>query len=384
MLLIPQSAVTWLKKFFSGTLFDIVWKSLLLVGLAGVIYILIALGPFGAAVGGILLGTLISDEVRAIISDLWNRNFYTPAFALATLLVLATVSVPISSTSATASDVKTIDDNHPLTSESNIDEFESTGITNGSLVAPDMRLTVAEAYDDEDGLYGSPDYDPAFVYLGVQYNETIRRTLRFTIPSDYWYPSPQNIESVDGSTTAELRPTANGTKTVVTMRVDGPTDAVFPIPLAASAIYVTRDMGRSVTENLTGVQLPRTGSAEPWRYLEPNALAGSNSTVGIVVEDREYTMQYAPEGQEDRWLSIPSCDATIDGDAPVCTFQRTGDDSTVYILARESYDAETNPPPDIRYKFGSDTSVSVQSFLSGVETTVDNALAWVNGIIGGS
>lgn len=383
MLFIPTSVVTWFKQFFSGTLLDVIWKAILLVVLGGVIYVLVALGPFGAAVGGILLGTLISDEVRAIINDLWHRNFWTPGLAVATLVVLATVSVPVSTTPATASDVETIDDSHPLTADSHIDEFESAGITNGTLVAPDMRLTIAEAYDDEGGLYGSPDYDPAFVYLGVQYNETIRRTLRFHIPADYWYPSPQNIESVDGSTTAELRPTANGTKTVVTMRVDGQTDAVFPIPLAASAIYVTRDMGRSVTENLTGVQLPRTGSAEPWRYLDSNALAGSNSTVGIVVEDREYTLQYAPEGQSDRWLTIPSCDATIDGNAPVCTFTRTGDDETVYILARNSYDADTNPPPDIRYKFGSDVGVSLDSLLSGVETTVDNALAWVNGLVGG-
>lgn len=73
---VPSSAASWVRNLLAGSLGDVLWKLFVLALLSGIALLLIAgLGPFAAAVGGILLGALISDDVRALVANVWNRNW---------------------------------------------------------------------------------------------------------------------------------------------------------------------------------------------------------------------------------------------------------------------------------------------------------------------
>jgi len=75
---IPLVPETWQEKageFARGSLLDIVWKLFVVLLFAALSALLLAAGPYGAAVGGILLGTLLSDEVRKSVADIWYRRW---------------------------------------------------------------------------------------------------------------------------------------------------------------------------------------------------------------------------------------------------------------------------------------------------------------------
>jgi len=73
--LVPESLEEKLRAFARGTLLDVLWKLLVVGALAVASLLLLSAGPYGAALGGILLGTLLSDDVRKMISDIWNRRW---------------------------------------------------------------------------------------------------------------------------------------------------------------------------------------------------------------------------------------------------------------------------------------------------------------------
>lgn len=73
---IPKSAVQRLRRLFAGSLGDILWKIVISVVLVGIGYLLLAGGGiWGAIVGGAIITTLIDDDIRAFVSDLWNRRW---------------------------------------------------------------------------------------------------------------------------------------------------------------------------------------------------------------------------------------------------------------------------------------------------------------------
>ena len=73
--LVPETWQETLGQFARGSLLDIAWKLFVVLLLAAISALLLAAGPYGAAVGGILLGTLLSDEVRKSIADVWYRRW---------------------------------------------------------------------------------------------------------------------------------------------------------------------------------------------------------------------------------------------------------------------------------------------------------------------
>lgn len=72
---LPESVKRTLGRVTSGSIGDILWKLFVIVLLTIAAIALLSTGPFGAAVGGLLLGTLLSDDVRAFVGDLWNRRW---------------------------------------------------------------------------------------------------------------------------------------------------------------------------------------------------------------------------------------------------------------------------------------------------------------------
>lgn len=76
---IPESAVANVRAFFRGTAVDVLWKAFVLVMLGLLLLALAAASPgfFVAFVIGAVLSAVLSDDIRAIVSDVWHRNFWT-------------------------------------------------------------------------------------------------------------------------------------------------------------------------------------------------------------------------------------------------------------------------------------------------------------------
>jgi len=72
---IPRSAKRKLSGFVSGSIGDVLWKLFIVtvVGLMGIGLVL--MGPVGAVIGGLLITTLLSDDIRTLVADLWYRRW---------------------------------------------------------------------------------------------------------------------------------------------------------------------------------------------------------------------------------------------------------------------------------------------------------------------
>jgi len=75
--LIPSSVVESVGNILSGSVADTIWKIGIATMLAVFAYVLIAsLGALGGFIGAILLSALIEDDIRDIVVDIWNRDFW--------------------------------------------------------------------------------------------------------------------------------------------------------------------------------------------------------------------------------------------------------------------------------------------------------------------
>lgn len=75
---IPESFAQNVKTFFSGTIADVLWKSLVIVVGGTALLLLMAASPgfFIAFIVGAILSAVLSDDIRAFVSDVWHRNFW--------------------------------------------------------------------------------------------------------------------------------------------------------------------------------------------------------------------------------------------------------------------------------------------------------------------
>jgi len=72
---IPRSLWSSLTSALSGSLFNVVWGALVTVALLVLFYILVSLGPLGAAIAGMLVATLLSSNVRRAVRDVYRREW---------------------------------------------------------------------------------------------------------------------------------------------------------------------------------------------------------------------------------------------------------------------------------------------------------------------
>lgn len=274
---------------------------------------------------------------------------------------------------ATGSTVLEVDDEHQLTKESSIEEFESTGSTSTSLVQVDMSLTVAESSEDV-GLKGVSYTDFDTTYIKVEYREEISRRVRIHLPAEYFRPRPkESLKAVESDVEAELRPVDGRNYTALTITVDGPTTAVFEISKQAGVLFGGRAGAKELMENNTGVDVPSVRSSGQWSYVSTSELE-NNTTVAIDTRGQPLTLQYdtEPAGNKSSWLKVPTCG---DESAPVCRFTRDGEEDRVFLLARST------DVPDIRYKHGNDRLAGVKSALSDASNAVDGLLERASGFL---
>jgi uncharacterized membrane protein len=73
---IPETIPTVFSGLASGSILDTVWKLLVILLTIVVAFLLVASGPFGAAIGGIVVATLFSERIRQLYGDLYRREFW--------------------------------------------------------------------------------------------------------------------------------------------------------------------------------------------------------------------------------------------------------------------------------------------------------------------
>ncbi|PCR88692.1 hypothetical protein CP557_21935 [Natrinema ejinorense] len=73
---IPKTLVRVVRRGFSGSVLDILWKLGVVTVLVMAAYALALLGVVGAAISGVILASLVTEPVRNAIRDVWNRNFW--------------------------------------------------------------------------------------------------------------------------------------------------------------------------------------------------------------------------------------------------------------------------------------------------------------------
>lgn len=75
---IPKSIVQWWRTFWSGALADILWKTFVVAVVGAILYVTVQIQPgfFVLFVVGTILSVTLSDNIRAVISDIWHRNFW--------------------------------------------------------------------------------------------------------------------------------------------------------------------------------------------------------------------------------------------------------------------------------------------------------------------
>lgn len=290
------------------------------------------------------------------------------------LIVIAT-SLALLAVIGTASGIQTftLDDDHELARPSAVDRYERTGHVSTSMVAPAMTVEIAEEHEPLG--VRSRRVDAPYHYLRLRYNETLPAIVRIHIPSGYWHPQPQRIESIQDDATAELRPDPDGEVTVVTVRFDGRTDAVFPVPRTASWVFAAHGSSRDIVENETDVEIPDLGSRQEWHYVDDSRLTGNNATVKLVASE-DLTIQYDRSGDGDRWLPVPRCSTKKGGDTAVCQFDREGVDDYTFILLK------TEDPPSIRYKHDPGPMEGFRSLGDGIAASIDNLVDMLNGLFG--
>lgn len=72
---IPASVSTHFRRLWKGSAGAILWRLFVTCLLALVSYGLLTMGGYGAVIAGILVSTLISDDVRQFVRDIWTRDW---------------------------------------------------------------------------------------------------------------------------------------------------------------------------------------------------------------------------------------------------------------------------------------------------------------------
>lgn len=283
------------------------------------------------------------------------------------------LAVLMLSASVVAIETFTIDDDHPLASSEAADRYDSEGQVRASIVAPDVTIEIAEEHETLG--VDARRIDAPYHYLRIAYNETLPAVIRIHIPAEYWHPQPQNVRSIKDDATAKLRPDVDSEATIVTVRYDGRTDAVFPVPKTASWTFATRDYSTDIVENRTDVEIPSLGSQSEWHYIERSRLQGNNATVRLAGDDA-LTIQYDISGVGDRWVDVPDCTSAQGSNTPVCRFDRAGVDQYTFVLLR------TADPPSIRYKEDIGPMSRIRSIGDGVMVSFDNFVDMISGWVG--
>ena len=284
-------------------------------------------------------------------------------------IVLVTLAVVLVTAPAAAMTTTTLDANTPLTNDAHIDDFESDGVTSAEVVQIDFNITVADGHEDAglDGFY----IDSGTTYLRIDYDETVERTVRFYVPSEYFAPRvKRSLEAANGGPPISLSPVRDGSMTAVTVDLSGQTDATYRISSVSGGIWAGRSWAKDRVENTTGWEVPSLAGSSQWQYIDAQTYSTASPAR---INNTDLTLQYqadAPDGGT-QWLPVPTC--SDPADQRVCYLE--DQDTTVIMSSQDS--------PRIRYKHGTDLLSTLGSDINDLLQTDDRAGDFFDSVFGG-
>jgi hypothetical protein len=284
----------------------------------------------------------------------------TRRVAVAIVAVVGLIGLTLAPTAAVADDeITDLDADTGLTTEAAWNQYQSDGVTNVDVAAPDMTLSFSKTDDGVDLDGWNNDYTND--YLRVQYHEEIDRTVRFYVPSNYFAPYyDKKVVSEDGNAVAKFVPVDDGRYTAVSITFDGPTDAVFAVDQAKGKTWSFWSTQDDRLENATGVSSGIDGG-DQWNYVEDSEWT-QEGTVPItnVSNPDELRVQYdAGNGEKSVWLTAPE---SSDDPAPIhYTLREPANESANVTLVIVS---DVDDPPAVRVKRDATKSDDVFAILN--------------------
>lgn len=255
---------------------------------------------------------------------------------------------------ASGSEIYAVDGDHDLDDQSAIDEYESEGVVTGEADDIDLEFTVSDSSEHVDA---DPFIDSGTMYVQLDYQEDIDRSIRFHVPSEYFHPYEDQSLSTHGGADAEMEPIDGGNYTAVTAHMDGNGTVVLEVSTVESTLWEYRSGAYDWLDDATGYEVPRiagSGEGSEWQYVDQREFAG-NETVSV---DQGATVQYdrSNSSNESTWTNAPKCGT----DAQICTVEQGGEQIIMTDNANE-----TAP---VRYK--ADTSL-MDNISAGLNEVVD-------------
>ncbi|NHX37811.1 MULTISPECIES: hypothetical protein [Halolamina] len=293
---------------------------------------------------------------------------------LAFVVVLVLAAVAPASMAAAQESVYEADTDHELATDGAIAEFRNQSHVTGGVYGLNMSLTVADDADDA-GLNDWLTRSSGRVFLRIDYNEDLARTVRFYVPKAYVAPQlKQGLEASNADLPADLEPTQDRNHTAVTVTLDGPTEAVFPISATRGSIASGRSTIGDMVANVTGFSLPSlTPNGADWHYIAASELADNQTDS---VPSNATTIQYDTNTGTDaeaNWVPVPDCDGGTDG---VCTYTKADHLDRTFLLST------SGDPPQVRYREGSSITGQLDTAVNDALHGVDNLVNDVTGLFG--
>lgn len=294
---------------------------------------------------------------------------YTVLLVAAALLFVA---VPAAGTSA---GVYPVDNDHPLTEDDAVAEFEDSGTVSRDIPQLLMTVTVANKHDDAN--ISGPYVDVNRLWVCMDYKEDVERTVRLNLPSEYLTPRPVHEKSVTSAHSVRTRVLENKRGTALTVAFDGPGRACFAFSKSAGTYFGFKSDAQEWLNRTAGFSLPKATASSDWQRLPGTAFENA-STYPVETDGEPVTIQFDAEpGPERTWINVPKC--ADPSEQAVCRLAGTENetDQRVTLMSTQS------DPPAVRYRMGESTSSSI---ISGFRDTLQSlGSAWTDftGLFGG-
>ena len=296
---------------------------------------------------------------------------------LLALVLVAAATAPAAMVTGQES-VYEADTDHGLTEQRAVESYAEDGAATGEIYGLNASITVADEAGDaglQDILYRSAGR----VFIRLDYNEELARTIRFYIPQSYLTPQlKQGLEATESDVTADLEPVKNRNYTAVTVAVDGPTEAVFPVSVSRGLIADTRSDVAGIVGNVTGFELPSlTDPGTEWHYVNADAL--NDSTADYIPANATTIQRDTSTAAEDPdWVPVPACS---DGTADLCTYTKADHPDRTYLLFTGS------DPSTVRYRqersVSGNLGTAINDAVNGADQLVDEVFSFLGGDDGG-
>jgi len=257
-------------------------------------------------------------------------------------------------------DKTTIDDNSPLNSGENINEYDDVEVTTAHGTAPDIQYTIAKDAGDIDSYNAGFFENMGNYWLVLDYNEDRPIDLRLHLDESYITPyTVSDTETKAGNSTFNTNIVNKGESMSISVKMDSSDTYVVPLD--------TSQAQRSKATDILSTRIPFIDdtdvfSSEEWQYVSDDAFAmDTDATYAIQAANPDDIVVQYEDGED--WEIIPESSTTS---KPYYQMERSGDNN-VYVV-----NTDVDKQTDIRYKSERTTTDNISEIQNGFDDIISN------------